>query len=113
MDKYIEADIELAKLLGYTFRDFQLDENYQWYDRQANPCNLPRWTLDDNECFRLEVANHVVISDEGYTMCCAAIGEKAFWYASYKEHNYDRRLTERYAIVQAVIAKLKGKRDEY
>lgn len=110
MDIYLSAEKTLAELLGYFYEDYQCDNNYQWYDKYANPVKFIRYTQNDSEVFKLMVEHSVDI--EQWAQSVRAIyftgndGCKTLK-VSYDDHP-DKATAIRFAIVQAVIDKLKG-----
>jgi hypothetical protein len=117
MDKYLEADIALAEALGYT----DVTQSQFYYHSIRGKKNgegtlIQRATLDDAEAFRLMVEycvfpeSHIglifVRDIEGSTE-----EEAKYWCDVFSMSNHPDKLTAvRFAIVQAVIAKLKAKK---
>lgn len=112
MDKYLEAEKELAIALGYT--------NFQRFESSGMPVSghiagvvtpLKQWTRDSAAAFELSVEH--VLTVRVFINC--VVIETHYDEETYVEertlfkHFEDKFSAVRYAIVKAVIAKLKGK----
>jgi hypothetical protein len=113
MDKYIEAEKRLAELKGF----FDIEESklygYQqifmgrWGTEEKHKQHIPRWTRDDAAAFRLSVEHEVNITyykDEVMVDLRGSCSSD-FAHELWADHP-DKATAVRYAIVQAVIAKL-------
>lgn len=109
MNKYLEAEKELAIALGYT--------NFQRWESNGMPVSghidgvvtpLKQWARD-GAAFDLMVEHNVHLTFAGdfgvSTYIDGDVEGKLFDYTDYQS----KQDCVRYAIVQAVIAKLKGK----
>lgn len=102
--KSFELDKELAGLLGYTnIRQSKLfPEKFVGRYSSGDKGHIPRWTQDDAEAFRLAVEHDVLPSTNGKNISAPGVS------TLYATDFPDKQSAARYAIVQAVINKLKG-----
>lgn len=114
MDKYILAEKELAELLGYsrlTYPHFSIDQCWAGfpYGKYKDEEYIPRWARDDAEAFRLTV-EHNVCPQEFKGCIWIGNGDDTCFQCEPLENHPDKLTAVRYAIVQAVIAKLKAEK---
>lgn len=104
MDKYLQADKELATLLGFknitAVGEIALSGTKEVKRNLFYPMSIQRWCHDNAAAFDLMV-DHDISIDLAFTGVRAGLPT-----ISYSDHP-DRNTAVRYAIVQAVIAKLK------
>lgn len=111
MDKYLEAEKRLAELLGWVYVPPQALEDYVWLHQPSNEwVDPPPWCRDDAAAFKLMVehgAQPSFYDDE--TMVDFRSAKSPVRHEARADHP-DRETAVRYAIVQAVIAKLEGEK---
>lgn len=108
MNKYEQADRELAELLGYTRIDKLDNGQFICFLPGCLHSNafMPRWTQDDGECFLLMVEYEIPV-DNWRGSCWVGSGDDSFFQVEQYNNHKDKATATRYAIVQAVISKLK------
>ncbi len=115
MNKYIEADKDLAELLGWTeievIHSDSLDIDYLQGIDPAGRKYQEVWHWTRNNAAAFELMCEYGIDVEHYSCFVKATN---YWFeGEYEVEDYDnhesKQAAARFAIVQAVIAKLKGK----
>lgn len=118
MNIYLQAEKELAELLGWTnivhgdshckFGGYLSGREFQNDDFQTR---LPQWTQDDAYAFALMVEHELDISFYmfGVNAVDSNYPDKYVGAEKVADHSNDWKQATRYAIVQATIHKLKGK----
>lgn len=115
MDKYEIADLELAKLLGWvhiiTNKHSRILVGCKRDDLRDFP--IPLWTQDNGECFRLTVEHSLSVYIDDHPEGCSCVEVEWYFpsrgqYVANLQDFQDKLAATRYAIVQAVIRKLKG-----
>lgn len=113
MSIYQIAEKKLAKLLGYENiipHPYPCKE-YVWLNDVdgADKRAVPRWTQDDAEAFKLVVEYNLMVDIcKGFVEVRYNGIEEDWTVQDSTEHNNEKFLAARYAIVLAVIAKLEG-----
>lgn len=104
MDKYVEAEHRLAELQGHVgifeFGGALIDEN---------GTTLPKWARDDGDAFWLLVKHQVAVDPSAVNVIVRHAAYRPGILAHYADHP-SKEAAVRYAIVQAVIAKLEGEK---
>ncbi len=103
----IELDRELATLLGWTIRNGHLCGLPPNYTGTLWSMPVPRWTQSDADAFRLAV-EHDVFPELWIGQVWIGNGDDKHFVCEDPVNFSDKITAFRFAIVQAVINKLKG-----
>lgn len=116
MDKYLQAEKELAELFGWT----GIRKHCELHTLIGQPpkkklqylVDVPKWTKDDGEAFRLAVEHNITPNSQIHptyvTVMCWQHFPNLEIHIAERVADHPNKLTAvRYAIVQSVIAKLK------
>lgn len=116
-EKALQLDRELAEAMGWTNIRYEPSEVVRNQMEFHGVCpkkvgylkDIPRWTMDDREAFRLAVEYDIHIKT-WKEFVCATYWEDAVEkdIASVEEDFPDKLSAVRFAICQAVLQKLKG-----
>lgn len=123
MNIYLEAEKELAELLGYLDVDTNRYTACNWIKtggntltgEHPNGCGrvlIARWCSDSAAAFELMVEHGLAVYVDNHEQGCQCVEVEEYTNHSrilvnFSDH-VDKTTTTRYAIVKAVIAKLKG-----
>jgi hypothetical protein len=110
MNIYKEAEKELADLLGWTDMYWLRDDcllGVSPTDRKAM-VKVTGWCSDNNESFKLMVEYEINIKNYYNSVYATFDLLHNGAYGNIDEHNQDRALATRYAIILSVITKLKA-----
>lgn len=108
MDKYVEAEKRLAELLGWTHHAEENRVGPRWRSPSADwLTRRPRWTRDNATAFALMVEHGIRVSPASDFVTAKHDIDGDFLVVEYSDHP-DRETAVRYAVVQAVIARLEA-----
>ena len=111
MDKYVAIECRLAEALGYKSICVKMSGEYRTLSTivEGKFIDLPKWARDNAAAFELIVDYEVFLDYCGDEVFAWANGNRLSKKSCKYKNSKDKQAAVRYAIVEAVIAKLGAK----